>query len=323
MPLITQHGAPVIQSQPDIKQLAEQIAEVQPRPHHSRLLELLQQVWPEVEFKHRLTRSGWYRPGGVCTSQGMILGKDLETWLQNALHKMEDFEQLLADLEIMQPLVTRFNGSTHFFTASYGSAPEASWQLEVEELQEVMDRRMLNDQADLPEDLADLLEPLQPALLDGQPLGSPRYQLGQLVNLREVLSAAVNAPLLERFFIEWCEGPGKTTDFHQHWFFQRHESLSRYGVSQLRMQPHAIKARHLKTMPWDLAEDAMGIASQLRSFDKAASYTGAWYFCMVAGNLVPRELASRLQDDWLADYRYISEAQQSWIRSWLHQPYTL
>lgn len=323
MSLITQHGVQVLQSQPDIQQLAVQIAEVQPRPHHSRLLELLQKVWPEMEFKHRLTRSGWYRPGGVCTSQGVMLGQDLESWLQTALGKVEDFEQLLVDLEIMQPLVTRFNGATHFFTASYGKAPEACWQLEVEELQEVMDRRLINDQADLPEDMADLLEPMQPALIDAQPLGSPRYQLGKLLNLRELLTSAINAPLLERFFAEWKDGSGQSVDFHQHWFFQRHESLTRYGVSQLRLQPHAIKAKHLKTLPWDLTAEPMALAAQLRSYDKAAGYNGAWYFGLVAGNLVPRDLASRLQDDWLADYRYISETQQSWIRSWLHQPYTL
>lgn len=323
MPLITQHGAPVLQSQPDIQQLAMQIAEVQPRPHHSRLLELLQQVWPEVEFKHRLTRSDWYRPGGVYTSQGLMLGQDLESWLQHALNKVDDFEQLLVDLETIQPLVTRFNGSTHFFSASYGKAPEACWQLEVEELQEVMDRRLIDDLADLPEDLADLLEPMRPALIDAQPLGSPRYQLGKLVNLRELVTSAINAPLLERFFAEWSEGPGQSTDFHQHWFFQQHESLSRYGVAQLRLQPYAIKDKHLKTLPWDLTVEPMALAAQLRSYDKAAGYNGAWYFSLVAGNLVPRELAARLQDDWLADYRYISDVLQGWIRNWLHQPYTL
>ncbi|SFX61369.1 hypothetical protein [Marinospirillum alkaliphilum] len=308
---------------PDAELLTQALPGIQPRPHHSRLLEWLKATWPELTFHHRLTRSGWYRPGGVCTSQGQILATDLEAWLNQALGKVEDFEQLLADLEIMQPLVTRFNGSTHFFTASYGKAPEACWQLEVEELQEVMDRKLLNGDAELPEDLADLLEPMHPARLDGHPVGAPKYRLGCLTNLHLALEEAVNAPLLQRFFREWQEATGDAVDFHQFWFFQRHESLTRYGVAQLRLQPHAIKARHLKTLPWDLTVEPMALATQLRSYDKAAGYNGAWYFGLVAGNLVPRELAARLQDDWLAEYRYIAERQAALIRDWLHQPYTL
>lgn len=323
MSLLTQQGKPVLNPPPEVDKLAEGIAQTKPRPHHTLLLDYLKSAWPEVTFQHRLTRSGWYRPGGVLSSTGQEMSKDLENWLHQSLDKVQDFDQLLVDLEVIQPLVTRYNGSTHFFTARFAAAPEACWQLEVEELQEVMDRRLLNDQADLPEDLSDLLEPLQPAALDAQPLGPPAYQLGRLMNLHEVLADAVNEPLLKRFFKEWQQGPGASTDFHQYWFFQRHESLSRYGINQLRLQPHAIKAKQLKTQPWDLKQDALGIAAQLRAYDKTAGYSGAWYFGLVAGNLVPRELAARLQEDWQDDYRYISERQHQLVQGWLHQPYTL
>ncbi|WP_114418414.1 hypothetical protein [Marinospirillum perlucidum] len=323
MALMTQKARPVPTSTPKISDLAAGIRCVKPRPHHAPLLEYLREVWPEMEFQHRLTRSGWYRPGGVLSSTGQELGKDLEAWLNQSLEKVQDFDQLLVDLEVIQPLVTRYNGATHFFTARYADRPEACWQLEVEELQEVMDRRLLNEQGDLPEDIADLLEPLQPALLDGQPMGAPVYQLGCLINLHEALADAVNEPLLRRFFQEWQRGPASNADFQQFWFFQRHESLSRYGVNQLRLQPHAINAKQLKTLPWDLDADATGVSTQLRAYDKVAGYSGAWYFGLVAGNLVPRELASRLQEDWLSDFRYISENQHALVVSWLHQPYTL
>ncbi|QEW05049.1 hypothetical protein [Nitrincola iocasae] len=309
---------------PGIDYLARGIARLQPRPHHTTLLTYLNTCWPEASFKHRLTRSGWFRTGGIRHQDGTLLSQDMQQWLERSLRQSGDFEQLLIDLESLQPLVTRYNGATHFFTASYGHAPEACWQLEVEELQEVMDRQLLNSTAEPPQDLADLTDPLHPAKLDGQPLGFPVYRLGCLINLHLALETAVNAPSLRRFFSEWNEGPGSgLTDFHRHWFFQRHQSRNRYGVDELRLQPHAIKANMLKTHPWNLHDDVTGIAAQLRSFDKAAGFFGAWYFGMVAGNLVPRELAERLQDDWLKDYRYISERQAEWIRNWLHKPYTL
>ena len=144
-----------------------------------------------------------------------------------------------------------------------------------------------------------------------------------MITIREAVQEAANAPLIERFLNEWQEGPGRSEAFHHHWFFQRHESLTRYGVTQLRMQPHSIQAKQLKTLPWNLTDDALELAAQLRAFDKAAGYNGAWYFGLVAGNLVPRDLASRLIEDWQEGFRYISDLQAALIRGWLHQPYTL
>ena len=321
MALMTRNAELVKIASPEVDKLAEGIAQVKPRPHHAPLIEYLEKTWPEVTIKHQLTRSGWYRPGGVLSFSGQELSKDLEAWLNQSLEKVEDFAQLLVDLEIMQPRVTRYNGSTHFFTVRYGDHPLACWQLEIEELQEIMDRLLLNPDGPEPEDIADLLEPLQPATLDGQALGAPHYRLGRLLHLRESVQEAVNAPLIERFLQEWQEGPGRDQVLTNFWFFQRHETLSRYAVPQLRMQPHAIKARHLKTLPWNLQADVLEMASQLRAFDKAAGYNGAWYFCMVAGNLVPRDLASRLIEDWQEGFRYISDLQAARIRGWLHQPY--
>lgn len=322
-PMTLSQVLPVAVSQPDAALLAEALPGIPPRPHHARLLAWLNETWPDLQFSYRLTRSGWHRPGGLCTGQGQVLARDLDGWLQRALEKAGDFEQLLLDLELMQPLVTRFNGATHFFTAAYGRAPEACWQLEIEELQEVLDRRLLNPVAPIPDDLADLLEPLQPALLEGHPVGAPVYRLGCLTNLHLALEEAVNAPLLQRFFQEWRLLNGEAVDFHQHWFFQRHESMTRYAVAQQRLLPRAIRTRQLQTLPWNLAGDALALAAQLRAYDRVAGYTGAWYFGLVAGNLVPRELATRLQEDWQADYRYITETQQALVRGWLHQPYML
>ncbi|WP_417582276.1 hypothetical protein [Nitrincola sp.] len=311
-------------SGPGVDYLAKGIARLQPRPHHTALLTYLNTCWPEASFKHRFSRSGWFRSGGIRHQDGTLLSQNIEEWLERSLQQSGDFEQLLIDIESLQPLVTRFNGVTHFFTASYGHAPEACWQLEVEELQEVMDRQLLNSTAAAPLDLADLTDPLHPARLDGQPLGFPVYRVSCLTNLHLALETAVNTPSLQRFFSEWKEGPGSgLTDFHRHWFFQRHQSQNPYGVQELRLQPQAIKASTLKTLPWELSANATDMAAQLRSFDKAAGFFGAWYFAMVAGNLVPKELAQRLQEDWINDYRYISERQALWIRNWLHKPYTL
>lgn len=306
---------------PNVDELAEGIARLPPRPHHTTLLSYLSTYWPEAQFQHRFTRTGWFRSGGVRHQDGTLISQNIESWLETSLRQSGDFEQLLMDLEALQPLVTRFNGVTHFFTASYGNAPEACWQLEVEELQEVMDRHLLNPAATEPLDVSDLTDPLHPATLDGQPVGFPVYRLGSLINLHLALAVAVNAPSLQRFFNEWSES--RLPDFHHHWFFQRQEVQNHYGVQALRLLPQAIKADALREHSWDLNANATEMADQLRSFDKTAGFFGAWYFCMVTGNLVPKALAERLQHDWINNYRYISERQSLWIHKWLHQPYSL
>lgn len=321
MALITTSIRPVLRHAPQQEQLAEAIAAIPPRPHHALLLAYLQEAWPELEFHHQISRSGWHRSGGVVSAAGDRLSAELEPWLQQRLGASDDFDQLLVELEQQQPRVTRYNGATHFFAARFGEQPEAVWQLEVEELQEVLDRCLLNGET--PDDLAGLLEPLHPALLEAQALGPPAYRLGNVMNVHQVLAEATNQPMLQRFFREWLYGRPDGPDFEQFWFFQRSESLTRYGVSELRLQPHAIRARELRSLSWDLQGDIGELARQLRTYDRIAGYTGAWYFGLVAGNLVPRELPARLQEDWQDGYRYIPDRQHDLIKGWLHQPYTL
>lgn len=304
-----------------VEELAEGITRLPPRPHHAALIDYLNSCWPGVFFQHRYSRSGWYKSGGIRDQKGSLLSQNMESWLEEQLQESGDFEQLFINLKLLQPLVTRFNGVTHVFTAAYGHAPEACWQLEVDELQEVMDRKLLNPDTTDPMDLSDLSDPLFPASLNGQPLGFPFYQFGCLTNVHLALEIAINAPSLKRFFDEWTQSG--LSDFHRHWFFLRLNTQHSYGVQEFRLQPCAVKVEVLKLHPWDLSVSASKMADQLRNFDKAAGFFGAWYFCMVSGHMVPSELAERLQNDWQNDYRYITDRQFLLIRNWLYKPYHL
>ncbi|MBB1486473.1 hypothetical protein [Oceanospirillum sediminis] len=307
----------------------------QVKPDQAALLRYLKTCWPEVDFRYQLTRSGWHRPGGLMTADQQILTRDPELWLQQQLEQQGSFENLLCQLEQQPLLVFNLDGSTHFFVANYGDRPEQSWQLEVEELQEMMTRCLLSQHAGLfsesdvssddtmPDDLQDLLEPVTPAILPARPLGDARYQPGHLMNISEAIEQSVNKDDLHRFCDEWRLSVTPESGFYQYWFFQRHESRIGPGIQQLRLYPKAIQAISLKAFNWQLDTNAQDMARQLRQFDRIAGYSGAWYFCMVAGNLVPRELPTRLQDDWLDEYRYISERQARLVRNWLHKPYTL
>lgn len=303
-------------------QLQLKLAEVHPRPHHTGLIQQLEELLPGVRFHYQLTRSGWYRPGGLISPIGEVITRDIESWLDQQEAHAEDFETLVAELEPLKLKVFNLNGSTHFFTVSSGPRPQDGWQLEIEELQEVLSRPLITEEL-IPEDMADLLTPLEADNLEPQPISWPVYRFSCLRPISELFSRSVNQSDLQRFFDEWQQITQNSISFDRHWFFQISENLSRFKVAELRLQPRNIKADKLRLMPWDLTAPPSALSAQIRCFDKAAGFAGAWFLNMVAGNLVPRELPARLQRDWQDEYRYLPESMMALIRNWLHRPYTL
>lgn len=306
-----------------IPQLQLKLAEAHPRPHHSGLIQQLEELLPGVRFHYQLSRSGWYRPGGLISPLGEVISRDIESWLDQQEAHAGDFDTLLMELEPLNLKVFNLNGSTHFFTVSTGPRPQDCWQLEVEELQEVMCRPLISQNTPAPEDMADLLEPLAPELLEPQPISWPGYRFSKLRPIGELYRTAVNQSDLQRFFDDWLQITQNEICFDHHWFFQVSETLSRYGLSEQRLQPKSVRSDKLRLMPWDLSAPPSALSSQIRCFDKAAGYAGAWFLGMVAGNLVPRELPARLQRDWQEEYRYLPESLMALVRHWLHRPYTL
>jgi hypothetical protein len=63
-------------------------------------------------------------------------------------------------------------------------------------------------------------------------------------------------------------------------------------------------------------------AGQLKAFDRAAGYAGAWYFHMVAGALAPRAIAGPLAGDLDAGYSYLREQEAKLLKKWLDAPYS-
>ena len=55
-----------------LRNLAEEIEAIPPRPHHSALLEIANHIRPGCTFRYALNRGGWYRPGGVIAADGTV-----------------------------------------------------------------------------------------------------------------------------------------------------------------------------------------------------------------------------------------------------------
>lgn len=298
------------------------------RPHHSTLHEAVGRALPGQVFRFALGRGGWYRPGGVIRPDGGRVADDLEGWAEAELEACDgDMEEFLERHGQDGLYTTRHSGRTHYFVSPYGRGPADFLQLEVEELQEVLDRHLIGADA-VPTDLEELTDPLAPSLLDAQPLGPARYVFRRLTDIRLAaarLPAAVGETTpAARFLAEWSASSASSRGhFSDFWILALREHQDRYRNTILAATPVSTLARQLKSFHWHPESRGVELADQLHAFDRAAGYPAAWYFHLVAGALVPREIAHQVMLDILDDFHYLPEQDAALLEGWVRTPYSV
>jgi hypothetical protein len=146
--------------------LVDEIEASIPRPHHATLLAAAERLIPDCPWCFVLTRGGWYRAGGVVSPEGACLADKLDEWVER---EMADCGDDLGEFLVRHDcalLVTRHVGKSHYFVARYGPAPADFLQLEVEELQELLDRQLWDESAP-PADAMEITEPINAATARG------------------------------------------------------------------------------------------------------------------------------------------------------------
>ncbi|MBI5330214.1 MAG: hypothetical protein HZB71_06315 [Betaproteobacteria bacterium] len=315
-----------VPDQPTVQRLMAEIEASTPRPHHASLLAVTERLIPDCPCRFALTRGGWYRSGGLVRPDGERVAEQVEAWVEQEMAACgDDLGEFLDRHGEGDLLVTRHTGRTHYFVAPYGSAPGEFLQMEVEELQEVLDRRLWNPDAP-PADAQELLDPIAPAQVAPQPLGASRYHFRRLSDLRQV-TARLPAPVggiapLVRFMREWSASRA-SAHFCEHWVVGLREHHDRYNNVVLTAAPVSRHARELKPFHWNHALSGLEAANQLQAFDRAAGYPGAWYFHLVAGGLTPRDMAYAVMRDLEAGFGYLADAEAALLQGWLRAPYSV
>jgi hypothetical protein len=308
--------------------LAAGIEKISPRPHHSMLLEMANQIRPGCTFHYALNRGGWYRLGGVITADGKLLADNLEAWAKKELADCDgDMEALIERHADSNLLVTRHSGRTHYFVAPYGPAPADFLQLEVEELQEVLDRNLL-DADHPPEDLQELIDPVMPSLLDAQPVGAPYYRFRRLIDARQIIARTTPAYAdkdgVARFISDWSHSSAATRGhLSDHWIIALREHQDRYRNQVLSASLVSCHARELKPFPWNTELSGIELAAQLQAFDRAAGYPAAWYFHLVAGTITPPKIAFAVARDLDNQFSYLPDSEAALLQSWVNSPYSV
>jgi len=317
-----------VPDEPTLRRLIGEIEAAPPRPHHSALLASVARLVPDCEFRFALTRGGWYRPGGIIRPDGERIAEDLESWAEEALAECGgDLMECLDRHAGEGLLATRHAGRSHYFVGAYGPGVADFMQLEVEELQEVLDRRLI-DPDNPPADLAELTEPMAPLVVDAQPVGRPYYRVRRLTNLRQVLAGSpapgTEPSPLARFLGEWENSrANRRGHFCEYWIVALREHQDRYRNTVLTATPVSRHARKLKPFHWQPEARGTALAEQVQSYDRVAGFPGAWYFHMVAGGLVPHAIAYALKSDLAEGYSYLPEDGIRLLEHWVERPYTV
>lgn len=311
-----------------LRNVTREIEAMPPRPHHSALIEAANRICVGCDFRYALTRGGWYRPGGVIAADGTRLSDSIETWAREELKLCGGGMLELIDRHLdSKLLVTRHAGRTHYFVAPYGPAPADFLQLEIEELHEVLDRKLIDPDA-FPEDLQDLVEPLAPATLDAQPVAAPRYRFRRMLDMRQTVARASSAERrndsLPRLLSEWAHSSAAARGhFSDHWIVALREHQDRYRNPVLAVTLVSRHARKLKPFQWNHELSGVEMFSQLQAFDRAAGYPGAWYAHLVAGTITPPKVAYSVAKDMEAGFSYLPETEAALIRGWAAAPYSV
>jgi hypothetical protein len=311
-----------------IRSLADEIEATSPRPHHSTLLEIANRIRSGCTFRYALNRGGWYRPGGILAADGTRIAESLATWAKIELAACDGDMGELVDRHADKGLVvTRHTGRTHYFVAAYGPAPADFLQLEVEELQEVLDRKLI-DADKLPEDLQELTEPISPVLLDAQAVSAPRYHFRRLIDMRQTVARASPADsrnaALPRLLSEWAHSSAASRGhFSDHWIVALREHQDRYRNQAITASLVSRHARELKPFQWNVELTGLDMHAQLQAFDRAAGYTSAWYAHLVAGTITPPKVAYAVARDLESGFSYLPETEAALLKNWVNAPYSV
>ena len=307
-----------------MQRLAADIEKISPRPHHSALLGIAGRILPDCTFKIALSRGGWYRQGGVIAADGTRIAETVDAWVKT---QEDDIGLLLERYANQGLLVTRHTGRTHYLVAAYGPAPADFLQLEVEELQEVLDRQLI-DPDHLPDDIQEMIEPVLPALIDAQPVGAPCYRFRRLIDMRQIVARISFADGrnggLPRLLADWSHSSAAVRGhFSDHWIVALREHQDRYRNPVVSASLVSRHARELKSFQWNQEAVGVDMSMQLQAFDRAAGYISAWYFHLVAGTITPPKIAYAVLRDLDAGFSYLPDTEVALIRNWVADPYSV
>ncbi|MBK1717666.1 hypothetical protein [Thiocystis violacea] len=286
------------------------------------LVGAIQSLMPDLEVAHAMTRSGWHRLGGVVDLDGRRIAHNITEWAE--AESGGDIDELMFKLSDARYFATRLNGQTHYLVARTGPLARDFIQIEIEQLQEVLDRT-ISDPDWFPDSIADFVDPLDFPRLEPEPVGQPRWLFRRLLRVPDLIASRDASPRLARFLDDWDRSSAVESEgFCHHWVLAIREYQDRDGDGHLSAKPvAALQERRPPALPDAEVARGAGLANQIHGFDRELGYPFAWYFHMLTNRQVSHKLAEAVHADLMGAYAYLPARDLKILRDWYQDPYGL
>ena len=283
------------------------------------LLAAVQAERPDLEVRHVMTRAGWHRLGGVVDLEGNRIAHNLAEWAES--ESGGDIDELLFKLSDVRYFATRLNGRTHYLVAPTGPLARDFIQIEIEELQEVLDRT-LTDPDWFPETLAEFVDPFDFPRVQPDPVGAPRFLFRRLTHIPDLIGSSDAGPKLRRFLDDWDRSSSAESEsFCHHWVLAIRAYQDRDSEERMSAKPVSVLTGRIPALPDGAVARGAKLANQIHGFDREAGYAFAWYFHMLTSREVSHKLAESVHADLMGAYAYLPARDLKILRDWYREPY--
>ena len=285
------------------------------------ILAALQAQAPELELRYAMVRSGWHRLGGVVDANYRPLARHIGEWAQ--AQSEGDLARLMDKCADIRGFVTRLEGRTHYLTAVTGERAQDFVQIEIEQVQEVIERPLW-DPDWLPDDLEEFIDPMGFPRLEPEPVAPPRLLFRRLVPVAELLSSGDAGRNLVRFLSDWDRSSaGESARFCDHWVLSIREYRDTQGDGHLSAKPIALPRGESLELPDEVVARGAKLANLIHGFDRRTGYHFAWYFHMLTRRRVSHQLAEAVHADLMGAFDYLPARDIAVLRDWYDVPYSV
>ncbi|WP_082053912.1 hypothetical protein [Methyloterricola oryzae] len=289
------------------------------------LLDRLRRTYPEYDLAIARQGHEWYRLGGVVKSDGTRVAADLGEWAERTYIECgQDLNTLLDHCAEENFLATQHQGVSLYLVAPTGSRAEDFVQIEVDRTQE-MAQRYLIDEENPPDDLEELIDPIEPIKVRPFAVGAPRYTYRRKTEvalfMQELARHRADRHPAQRMMDDWnASSAGQARAFCSDWSLRLSQHLGRHGEQVMNVEVVNNRSREIPRLESPEGKRGKALATLISRFDHQAGYPFAWFFYMLKG-LVSSHVAEAVHRDLAKDYAYLPERDTAIIKAWAASPY--
>lgn len=289
------------------------------RKDHEALLQSIAHVFSDKDVSLASTKDEWYRVGGLVDESGKQISENLRDWVES--QEVDDILGLYESFGTDPLYVTRIIGKTLYLVVPTGEDPLSYIQLEVDEVQEVMDRPLF-DEENIADDFEELIDPIDYKRVEPRQIAVPRYVFRNARNMFDLKVTINRTSTFKRFYEEWkassAQGAGH---FSNYWVLNFSKHKGAFGEVSTEITP---KSRQLDLAPeinLDEIEPGQSLGRAIHDFDREVGYPMAWYFFMLTSKKNFHKLAEMVHDDLMGEYAYLPAKDLKILKGWIADPY--